>query len=114
MQKPMADPNTTGLDGLSAAALGVRDRLAGTLADAHAAVAANRAHYDRIRANWGCPARTTDPRIASLPEWLRLQGRTTPEMDPAEFEWCAMMNAAALEIERSRARETARLIRREP
>lgn len=49
--------------------------------------------------------RATDPRIACLPEWLRLQGRTNPEMDPAEAEWCAMMNAAAQEIERLRAPE---------
>ena len=46
---------------------------------------------------------TTGQQIAALPEWLRLQGRTHPEMDPAEAEWCSMLHAAALEIERLRS-----------
>lgn len=50
---------------------------------------------------------TTDPRVAALPEWLRLQGRTHPEMDPAEAEWCSMLTAAATEIERLRRIEVA-------
>lgn len=46
----------------------------------------------------------TDPRIAALPEWLRLHGTTNPDTDPAEAEWCSMLLAAANEIDRLRAR----------
>lgn len=44
-----------------------------------------------------------DPRIGDLPNWLRLQGKTHPDMDPAEAEWCSMLNAAAIHIDRMRA-----------
>lgn len=47
-------------------------------------------------------SRPADPRVAALPEWLRLQGATRPDMDPAEAEWCSMLLAAASEIERLR------------
>ena len=45
---------------------------------------------------------TAKNHITDIPAWLRLQGRTTPDTPPDEAEWCSMMNAAALEIERLR------------